>query len=166
MAASTTRAEKQQQQGDSRQAVAPPWFDAMHGALASEAHAVARDFGVDMLTVTFHPDHAAGRADDVPHVVVHEFLGVAPAERALRLVAADVSAMGPGELAVHTARLQALRTTLIRQMQGTTMEKKQGVDDGGVVSSRPSERCQGCPAPPPGKIRSPSLINPSDSVYL
>jgi hypothetical protein len=34
MAASTTRAEKQQQ-GDSRQAVAPPSFNAMHGALAS-----------------------------------------------------------------------------------------------------------------------------------
>jgi hypothetical protein len=114
---------------------------------------VARDFGVDVLTVTFHPDHAAGRADDVPRTVVHEFLGVAPVERALRLVAADVSAMGPGELAVHVARLRALRTTLIHQMQGTTMEKKLGVDDGGVVSSRPSERCQGCPAPPPGKIR-------------
>jgi hypothetical protein len=124
MAASTTRAEKQQQ-GDSRQAAAAS-FDAMHGALASEAHAVARDFGVDVLTVAFCPDHAAGRADDAPRAVVHEFLGVAPAERARRLVAADVSAMGPAELAVHAARLRALRATLIHQVQGMTTEKKQG----------------------------------------
>jgi hypothetical protein len=124
MAASTTRAEKQQQ-GDSRQAAAAS-FDAMHGVLASEAHAVARDFGVDVLTVAFCPDHAAGRADDAPRAVVHEFLGVAPAERARRLVAADVSAMGPAELAVHAARLRALRATLIHQVQGMTTEKKQG----------------------------------------
>jgi hypothetical protein len=125
MAASTTRAEKQQQ-GDSWQAVAPPSFNTMHGTLASEAHAVARDFGVDVLTVAFCPDHAAGRADDAPRAVVHEFLGVAPAERARRLVAADVSAMGPAELAVHAARLRALRATLIHQVQGMTTEKKQG----------------------------------------
>jgi hypothetical protein len=62
MAASTTRAEKQQQ-GDCRQAVAAS-FDAMHGALASEAHAVARDFGVDVLTVEFCPDHAVGAGEE------------------------------------------------------------------------------------------------------
>jgi hypothetical protein len=44
MTASTTCVEKQQQ-GDSRQA-ATTSFNAMHGALASEAHAVAHDFGV------------------------------------------------------------------------------------------------------------------------
>jgi hypothetical protein len=62
MAASTTRVEKQQQ-GDSRQAAAAS-FDAMHDALASEAHVVARDFGIDVLTVAFRPDHTADRADD------------------------------------------------------------------------------------------------------
>jgi hypothetical protein len=135
MAASTTRAKKQQQQGD-----------AMHGTLASEAHGVAR-------LRTCSPSCSD---PTTPPTVQHEFLGVAPAEWEWWLVAADVSVMGPAELALHAARLQALRATLIRQMQGTTTEKKQGVDDGGVVSSRSSERLRDgrrCPPPPLGKIR-------------
>jgi hypothetical protein len=60
----------------------------------------------------------------VSRAVVHEFLGVAPVEWGL--VATDVSAMGPAELAVHAARLRALRATLVRQVLGTTTEKKQG----------------------------------------
>jgi hypothetical protein len=117
MAASTTRVEKQQQ-GDSRPRRRR--FDMMHGALASEAHAVARDFGVDVLTVMFRPDHTAGRADEAPSST--------SSSASRRLVAADMSAMGPVKLAVHAARLRALRATLVRQVQGTMTEKKQGRD--------------------------------------
>jgi hypothetical protein len=89
----------------------------MHGALASEAHAVERDFGVDVLTVVFRPDHAASRADDAPSST--------SSSASRQLVAVDMSAMGPAKLAVHAAQLWALRATLVRQVQGTMTEKKQ-----------------------------------------
>lgn len=97
-------------------------FDAMHGALASEAHAAARELGVDVTTVAFRPDGGGA--------VSHEFLGVAPEERIRRLIAADVSAMGPAELARHAARLQALRAALARKLSAG--KEKEGVD-GDVV---------------------------------
>jgi hypothetical protein len=55
-------------------------------------------------------------------------------------VVADVSTMGPAELAVHAARLRALRATLVRQVQGTTTEKKQGAAPGGVEIDLPRGR--------------------------
>ncbi|KAK3120965.1 hypothetical protein QOZ80_8BG0644060 [Eleusine coracana subsp. coracana] len=124
MAATTTDAEKQRQ-GDSRKAAA--LFEPKHGELASEAHAVARELGVDVTTVAFRPGGGGGGA------VSHEFLGVAPAERVRRLVETDVSAMGPAELAQHAARLRAVRAALVSRMQGTEKKEKQGVVGGEVV---------------------------------
>jgi hypothetical protein len=118
-AATTTGAEKRRQEGDKR-----ALFDAVHGELASEAHAVARDFGVDVLTVAVCPDGGA---------VNHEFLGVAPVERVRRLLATDVTAMGPAELAVHAARLRAVRAALTRKLQGAATTEKKKQDVGGAV---------------------------------
>ncbi|KAK3122664.1 hypothetical protein QOZ80_8AG0616530 [Eleusine coracana subsp. coracana] len=117
--AAPTDAEKQQ--GDNMKAAA--LFEAKHGELASEAHAVARELGVDVTTVVFRPDGGGA--------VSHEFIGVAPAERVRRLVETDVSAMGPAELAQQAARLRAVRAALIGRMQGTEKKGKQGVVVGG-----------------------------------
>jgi hypothetical protein len=121
MAASTTRVEKQQQ-GDSRPRRRR--FDTMHDALASEAHAVARDFGVDVLTVMFRPDHTAGRADEAPSST--------SSSASRRLVAADMSAMGPAKLAVHAARLRALV-----RCRGRRRRRNRGVAPGGVEINLP-----------------------------
>jgi hypothetical protein len=104
-AATTTGAEKRRQEGDRRAR-----FDAVHGELASEAHAVARDFGVDVLTVAVCPDGGA---------VNHEFLGVAPVERVRRLLATEVTALGPA--------------ALTRKLQGAATTEKKKQDVGGAV---------------------------------
>lgn len=125
---------KQQPQGGSSSQAA--MFDAMHGALASQAHAVAREFGVDVVTVAFRPAAAGVGAEDAEaaeRAVSHEFLGVSPEERMRRLIATDVSAMGPAELAKHAARLKALRAALVRKLQGTGKKEKQGVVIDGEV---------------------------------
>jgi hypothetical protein len=124
MAASTTRAKKQQL-GDSRQATAAS-FDAMHDALASEAHDVARDFGVDVLTIAFRPDHAAGRADDAPRAVVHEFLGVAHGAMA-----------GGGGRVGHGAGGAGRARGAAAGPQGHPRPPSAGDDDGEETGARP-----------------------------